>query len=154
MEAHLIPVSRGFMKPDVEDSIVANETSHASAIMAPECQLTSFVIDYESCSYGSSSVSYQSASEDANAFVRDPRSLSTKIVRIVTVAGISNIESRRNASLRSRASESRANRSGASAETSTFCDHVHSIEHPVTRFAYCGFRKHHHHRRGRTCSQR
>ena len=77
------------MKPDVEDSIVANETFHTSAKMASELQLTTFSVDYESNPCSFFSAPNQSDPEGPYAFVCDTRSLSTKIVRIVTVPGIS-----------------------------------------------------------------
>ena len=158
------------MKPDVEDSFVANETSYASAKTAIIIQPTTLTVDYQPYLSNVSSAPHQSASEGPYSFACGPHSLSTKIVLIVTVFGISKVESRRIASadshhigLHPRSSTSMNPMpgrspsplgSGTSAQASKFCDHVHSIEHPVTRFAYCGSRKHHHYRTGRTCSRR
>ena len=158
------------MKPDVEDLLVANKTSDTSAIMTTEMQLTILTVDYLPHFSSFFAAADQFETEYSSAFICAPRSLATEIVLIVTVSVISKIESRRSVSADSRligvhpSATTLTNPmigqtpgplgSGTTAEASAYCDEVHSIEHPVARFAYCGSRKHHHQRPGRTCSRR
>lgn len=155
---HLIAVSRGFMKPGVEDSSMLVHSSHFPASIALPSRQTTSAIDCFLISHLNTGTQLRRRRQIARCF-KYPIDVPT-IVLIVTADSVH--RSKHEVAHSIDCSGPRADtedfirdhaRPYVRTASSAICDPVHSIEHRMPLFAYRGSRKRHHQRKEGICTQ-